>query len=42
MTARGRGDCDLFVAPQVGASIALLQSVGFALTHGASCVGMTP
>ena len=40
MTARGRGDCDLFVAPsQVGASIALLQSVGFALTYGASCVG---
>ena len=40
LTARGRGDCDLFVEPsQVGAAIALLQSAGFALSHGASCVG---
>lgn len=40
ITARGRGDCDLFVDPsQVGAAIALLQSVGFGLSYGASCVG---
>ena len=40
ITTRGRGDCDLFVDPsQVGAAIALLQSVGFALSYGASCVG---
>ena len=40
LTARGRGDCDLFVDPsQVGAAIALLQSVGFRLSDGASCVG---
>jgi len=40
LTARGRGDCDLFVDPaQVGAAIALLQSAGFALSDGASCVG---
>ena len=40
LTARGRGDCDLFVDPaQVGAAIALLQSAGFALSYGASCVG---
>ena len=39
-TARGRGDCDLFVDPsQVGAAIDLLQSAGFALSFGASCVG---
>jgi hypothetical protein len=39
LTARGRGDCDLFVDPdQVGAAIALLQSAGFALSYGASCV----
>ena len=39
-TARGRGDCDLFVDPShVGAAIALLQSAGFALSFGASCVG---
>jgi hypothetical protein len=40
LTARGRGDCDLFVDPaQVGAAIALLQSAGFALSYGTSCVG---
>ena len=40
LTARGRGDCDLFVEPsQVGAAIALLQSAGFALSSGPSCVG---
>ena len=40
ITARGRGDCDLFVDPsQVGAAITLLQSVGFRLSYGASCVG---
>ena len=39
-TARGRGDCDLFVDPtQVGPAIVLLQSVGFALSDGATCVG---
>ena len=38
--ARGRGDCDLFVDPtQVGAAIALLQSEGFELSFGPSCVG---
>ena len=37
---RGRGDCDLFVDPsQWGAAIALLLSVGFRLSYGASCVG---
>ena len=40
LTARGRGDCDLFVDPtQVGAAIALLESAGFALSCGSSCVG---
>ena len=40
LTARGRGDCDLFVDPaQVGAAIALLQSAGFGLSYGASCMG---
>ena len=40
LTARGRGDCDLFVDPaEVGAAIALLQSAGFALSYGTSCVG---
>ena len=40
LTARGRGDCDLCVDPsQVGEAIALLQSVGFGLIYGASCVG---
>ena len=39
-TARGRGDCDLFVDPsQVGAAIGLLQSAGFALSQSTSCVG---
>lgn len=39
-TARGHGDCDLFVDPtQVGAAIALLRSQGFALSFGPSCVG---
>ena len=39
-TARGRGDCDLFVDPsQVGLAIALLQSAGFVLSCGATCVG---
>ena len=40
LTARGRGDCDLFVDPsQVGAAIELLQSEGFEFSYGASCVG---
>ena len=40
LTSRGRGDCDLFVDPsQVGEAIALLQSAGFVLSDGASCVG---
>ena len=40
ITARGRGDCDLFVDPsQVGAAITLLQSAGFVLSNGTSCVG---
>ena len=40
LTARGRGDCDLLVDPaQVGAAIELLQSAGFVLSYGASCVG---
>ena len=40
LTARGRGDCDLFVDPsQVGEAIALLQAAGFVLSKGASCVG---
>ena len=40
LTARGRGDCDLFVDPaQLGEAIALLQSVGFGLIYGATCVG---
>ena len=40
LTARGRGDCDLFVDPsQVGEAIALLQAAGFVLSNGASCVG---
>ena len=40
LTARGRGDCDLFVDPsQVGEAISLLQEAGFVLSNGASCVG---
>jgi len=40
LTARGRGDCDLLVDPsQVGAAITLLQSAGFMLSNGATCVG---
>ena len=39
-TARGRGDCDLFVDPsKVGEAIALLQSEGFAFSDGITCVG---
>ena len=39
-TARGRGDCDLFVDPsKVGEAIALLQSQGFAFSDGITCVG---
>lgn len=40
LTARGRGDCDLFVDPsQVGEAIYLLKREGFFETYGPSCLG---
>ena len=42
MTARGRGDCDLFVAPSRWVRRCAAAISGIALTYGASCVGMTP